>query len=213
MTIAKKITFGFATPVVLLIVVGLLARSMSERQATTTSWVERSLDVKLNVQRLLTRILDAETGARAFYLIADDQFLELYRTAQVDTDRFIETLSKLTEDNTEQHARVQGLTSAVAARFQVLSENIERRRRAPFDDATGRAALLAGKQAMDALRAQFATISDAETTLLVKRRAEADDTARSAQVFLMIALALGVIVSLVSSLLIARSILRPLSRI
>ncbi len=213
MTIAKKITLGFATPVVLLIVVGLLARSISDRQTTTTTWVERSLDVKLNVYRLLTRILDAETGARAFYLIADDQHLELYRTAQVDADRFIETLSKLTEDNLEQHARAQALSSAVATRFQVLTENIERRRRTPFDDSAGRAALLAGKQAMDNLRAQFTAITDAETTLLVKRRAEADDTARSASVILLVALALGVIVALVSSLLIARSILRPLSRI
>ncbi len=213
MTIAKKITLGFATPVVLLIVVGLLARSISDRQTTTTGWVERSLDVKLNLQRLLTRIVDAETGARAFYLVADDQFLELYRTAQGDADRFIETLGKLTEDNPEQHARAQALSSAVAARLQILKDNIDQRRRAPFDETTGRTALTNGKQSMDTLRTQLAAISDSETTLLIKRRAEADDTARSAQVVLLAALVLGVIVSLISSLLIARSIMRPLARI
>ncbi|CAN5761929.1 hypothetical protein BH11MYX3_BH11MYX3_34190 [soil metagenome] len=213
MTIAKKITLGFATPVVLLIMVGLLARSISDRQATTTTWVERSLEIKLNLQKLLARILDAEAGARAFYLVGDDQFLELYRTAQADADRFVDTLSTLTDDNPEQHARILSLTSVMAGRLQVLAENIERRRRAPFDETTGRTALSAGKQAMDAFRTQLSAISDSETALLAKRRADADDTARSSQLVLMAALVLGVLVSLVSSFLIARSIMRPLARI
>ena len=213
MTIGKKIALGFAVPVALLILVGLLARSISDRQVHSTSLVEHTQEVKLTVQRLLTRVLDAETGARGFLFIGDDAFLETYRGAQSDADRFLASLDQLTLDNPEQHTRVEALGPAVSGRLHLLADAVERRRKGPFDEPTARAALTEGKQAMDAVRSQVAALQDVETGLLARRRVEADDTAASAKLLLMAALVVGLLVSLLSSWLIARSILNPMAKI
>jgi len=213
MTIAKKITIGFAVPVALLILVGLLARSISDRQTHTTSLVEDSQEAKLTLQKLLTRVVDAETAARAFFFVGDDAFLEPFIGAQADADRLLSALDRLMTDNPEQHARAEALGPAVAMRIRLLSSTIERRRKGPFDDANARASLDEGKQAMDALRAKIAEIQDAETKLLAQRKGEADDTAASAKVVLLAGLILGVVLSLLSSWLIARSILTPMAKI
>ena len=52
MTITKKITLGFAIPIVLLLLVGTLARSVSTRLASTTDWVEHSLEVDVTLDRI-----------------------------------------------------------------------------------------------------------------------------------------------------------------
>ena len=213
MTIAKKITLGFAIPVAMLLVVGVLARTISARQTRTTSWVEHTQEVKLTLQRLVTRVVDAETGARAFFLVPEEAFLEPYLNAQTDASRLLDSLGNLTLDNPEQHARAEALVPAVAARLNLLAASIERRRKGAFDDVAAHLALADGKRAMDDLRSQIATMSSTESTLLAARKADADEASSTAQIVLLTALVLGVLLSLVSSTLIARSILRPLVRI
>ncbi len=211
MTIAKKITLGFAIPVAMLLVVGLLGSLSSERQARTTGWVEHTQDVKLALQGLLTRVVDAETGARAFYLAPDEGFLERQVTASADTTRMVDALAALTADNPEQHSRAEALVSTIATRLNLIATTVENRRKSAFDDAFAREALGNGKQAMDSLRAQIGKMMDVETGLLATRKADADTAARFAQLVLIGAVVFGVLVSLLSSVLIARSILRPLS--
>ncbi|MBA3398309.1 MAG: CHASE3 domain-containing protein [Deltaproteobacteria bacterium] len=213
MTIAKKIMLGFAIPVAMLLIVGVVARLSSNRQAQTMRWVEHTQEVKLTLQRVLTRVVDAETVARAFFLVPEEALLEPYLTAQVDATRLVDSLIKLTEDNPEQHTRVEALIPAIASRLSLLTTSIDLRRKGAFDDATARETISSGKQVMDALRAQIATISDTETALLATRKADAKDAAAAADVLLLGAIVLGVLVSLLSSVLIARSILRPLASI
>ena len=213
MTIGKKITLGFAIPVALLLAVGILARSISDRQTETTSQVEHTQEVGMNLQRLLTRVVNAETSARAFFLVADDIFLEHYIGAQADADRFLVALDGLTQDNPEQHARVEGLGPVVRARIGLLTATIARRRQGAFDEPTARAAVSEGKQAMDALRVQIAKIGDVESGLLARRKSEADETSASAKTVLFGAVVLGLVLALISSLLIARSIVRPMTAI
>ncbi len=213
MTIGKKIALGFAVPVALLILVGLLARSISDRQTHTTSLVEHTQEVKLVLQRLLTRVVDAETSARAFYFVADEGFLDRYRGAQADVDRLLASLDKSLVDSAEERSHIEALGPTVSGRIRLLTDTIERRRKGPFDEPTARAALTEGKEVMDNVRSQVAAIQEVETGLLAQRKVEADDTAASAKVVLLGALILGLVISLFSSWVIARSIVNPMERI
>lgn len=126
MTIGKKIALGFAVPVALLILVGLLARSISDRQTHTTSLVEHTQEVKLVLQRLLTRVVDAETSARAFYFVADEGFLDRYRGAQADVDRLLASLDKSLVDSAEERSHIEALGPTVSGRIRLLTDTIER---------------------------------------------------------------------------------------
>jgi methyl-accepting chemotaxis protein len=210
MTITKKITLGFAIPIVLLVVVGFLARSVSTRLASTSEWVDHSREVEAVMQKTLTRMVDAETGARGFFLVADESFLEPYVGAMADVTRLIDRAAALTLDDPTQHARVEALRNSATTRLGIMAAAVERRRRAPFDDVGARSTLVEGKQAMDKLRADLNLIADSEAALLARRRADAARAVDTAQYVLTIAIVLGVLGALGASLIIARSIILPL---
>jgi len=109
MTITKKISLGFAIPIVLIIVVGVLAHQVSTRLATTTDWVEHSMEVEVTMQKALTRMVDAETGARGFFITGVEVFLQPYVGAATDVMKLFDRASELTADNSLQRARVEAL--------------------------------------------------------------------------------------------------------
>jgi CHASE3 domain sensor protein len=199
MTITKKISLGFAIPIVLIIVVGVLARQVSTRLATTTEWVEHSMEVEVTMQKALTRMVDAETGARGFFITGVEVFLQPYVGAAADVMKLFDRASELTTDNSLQHARVEAARTTATTRLTALATGIEQRRRAPFDEATANSVLSTGKTAMDQLRQEFAAISDSETTLLASRRAEATAAVNRGEMLLLIAVVGGVLSALLAS--------------
>ena len=210
MTITKKISLGFAIPIILLVIVGILAGQVSSRLATTTEWVERSLEVENTMQKTLTRIVDAETGGRGFFLTGDETFLEPYVSAPADVTRLFELAAALTTDNAQQHSRVEAARNGAAVRLSVLAAGIEQRRHGAFDVAMARETLTTGKLAMDKLRADLAAITETEASLLTTRRIEAARAVDSAERLLLIAIIAGVLAAIFASVLIARSILAPI---
>ncbi|CAN5449025.1 hypothetical protein BH11MYX1_BH11MYX1_24960 [soil metagenome] len=210
MTITKKISLGFAIPIILLVVVGLLAGQVSNRLATTTDWVERSLEVENTIQKALTRLVDAETAGRGFFMTGEEPYLEPYVSAQADVARLFDHASALTTDNAEQHSRIEAARNAAAVRLSALATAIDQRRHGAFDEATGKATLATGKGTMDQLRAAFAVITDAEASLLASRRADAARAVHTAETLLLVAIVGGVLAGILASILIARSILSPI---
>jgi len=211
MTITKKITLGFALPIAVLLAVGGLFRSVTTRLEDTASWVDHSNQITDLVQQTLTRMVDAETGARAFFLVGKEEFLEPYLGAQADVTRLVDEAGRLSVDNPEQHGRLERLRTTLVQRLNIVATAIDARRKAPFDDATAVATLAAGKVAMDAVRTDLGTIRETELGLLAKRRAAASDSAENAQLALVVALAIGILLSMLSSYLIARSVIGPLA--
>jgi methyl-accepting chemotaxis protein len=210
MTITKKISLGFAIPIILLVVVGILAGQVSSRLATTTEWVERSLEVENTLQKALTRIVDAETGARGFFLTGEETFLEPYVSAPADIARMFDLAASLTSDNAQQHSRVEVARNGAVMRMSELAGGIEQRRHGAFEPAAAREVLGTGKLAMDKLRADFTAITETEASLLTARRVEAAKAVDSAERLLLIAIIAGVLAGILASILIARSILAPI---
>jgi methyl-accepting chemotaxis protein len=210
MTITKKISLGFAIPIILLVVVGVLARQISTRLANTTEWVEHSMEVEGTMQKALTRMVDAETGCRGFFITGVEVFLQPYVGAEADIMKLFDRASALTVDNSQQHTRIESARTAAITRLGGLASGVEQRRHGAFDDATASTVLTSGKAAMDRLREEFATISDAEAALLVSRRTEATAAVNTGETLLLLGVVGGVLGALLASLLIARSILLPI---
>lgn len=210
MNIRRKITIGFALPIVLLLTVGVLARMVANRLATTTSWVERSLEIDLLLQRTLTRVVDAETGARAFFLVPSDAFLEPFVTSKADVTSLLDRASDLSADNQAQHDRVMALRTAVFTRVDILTASVQRRRTSAFDAEAAASVLEEGKHAMDQVRDGIKQAIDAENTLLSSRRSAASEAVDLARTALTVVVLVGAVGALIASLLIARSILIPI---
>ncbi|MEP6862288.1 MAG: methyl-accepting chemotaxis protein [Deltaproteobacteria bacterium] len=210
MTITKKIGLGFAIPVVLLVFVGVLARLVSTRLATTTDWVEHSMEVEVTMQKALTRVVDAETGTRGFLLTGDEPFLEPYVSAQADVASLFERAAALTTDNADQHRRVEAARNSSAVRLSGLAVAVEQRRHGALDEAATRSTLTTGKAAMDHLRSDFDAITSAEAGLLTDRRSAATTAIKTAELVFSVAIIGGILAALLASILIARSILAPI---
>ena len=210
MTITKKISLGFAIPIVLLLLVGVLARQVSSRLATTTDWVEHSMEVEITIQKALTRLVDAETGCRGFFITGVEVFLQPYVGAEGDVAKLFDRAVVLTADNPQQHTRVESARAAATIRLTGLAAGVEQRRHGAFDADTANKVLTAGKIDMDKLREGFSGVADAEATLLTSRRAAAATANSMAETLLFLAVAIGVLAGILASFLIARSILSPI---
>lgn len=210
MTITKKISLGFAIPIVLLLIVGALAHQVSTRLADTTDWVEHSMDVEGTIQKALTRMIDAETGCRGFLITGVEVFLQPYVGAAAEMTKLLDRASALTVDNAEQHSRIEAARNAASLRLAGLAAAIDQRRLGAFDEATANTVLTSGKPAMDRLREQFAAIIDAEAALLTGRRAEATAAVSTGEMLLLLGVIGGVLAAVLASFLIARSILLPI---
>ncbi len=210
MTITKKISLGFAIPIILLVVVGVLARGVSARLATTTDWVEHSMEIENTMQKALTRMVDAETGCRGFFITGTEVFLQPYVGAEGDVMKLMDKASTLTADNAAQHSKIDSARAAAIARLAGLAAGVEQRRRGPFDAETANTVLSSGKAAMDQLRDQFAAVGDAEAALLSSRRIEATKAVDMSETLLLVGVIGGVLAAILASFLIARSILSPI---
>ncbi len=210
MKISKKIALGFGIPVAILLTVGILARNATTRLADTTEDVEHSLEVDRVLQELLTRLVDAETSARGFFLAGEDGFLDQYVTVQADTTRYVDRLLVMTADTPVQQSRIEALRGPITGRLALLANGIERRRHGAFDSTAVASVLNEGKQAMDRLRGDIGGLITAEKDLLASRRADSTAANEAAQTMLTLAIVVGVLGSIGASLLIARSILRPI---
>jgi len=210
MTITKKISLGFTIPIILLLIVGVLAQQVSNRLATTTDWVEHSMEIENTMQKALTRMVDAETGCRGFFITGVEVFLQPYVGAEGDVMKLFDRASALTADNAQQHTRIESARATASLRLTGLAGGVEQRRHGAFDAQTANTVLTSGKAAMDKLRDEFAGIVDAEATLLTSRRAAAANANNMGETMLLVGVAGGVLAAILASFLIARSILSPI---
>jgi serine phosphatase RsbU (regulator of sigma subunit)/CHASE3 domain sensor protein len=79
---------------------------------------------EVELQRLLTSLVDQETGERGFLLTGDDSFLQPYLDGRTDTERSLETLRTLLAGRDDLVAGLERLRSSVQA-WQSLGADFE----------------------------------------------------------------------------------------
>ena len=81
-------------PALLVLLVGALAYERARNVIADVREVERSHAVIEISDMILTRSVDAETGQRAYLMTGDEVFLEPYRGAAADINRWLDSLRK-----------------------------------------------------------------------------------------------------------------------
>ncbi|WP_288016819.1 response regulator [Blastomonas sp.] len=128
----------------------------SEREIRRTHVVLTTLD------DVLSAMLDAETGQRGYLLTGRDAYLEPYSEGVARADDEVRKLDGLTRASPVQKETFAALKNRVMARMQIMADVIELRRTGGVEAAVAALNTDRGKNVMDDIREQVASMTREE---------------------------------------------------
>ena len=167
--------------------------------------VQNTHEVMLNLNELLSTVKDAETGQRGYVLTGDEAYLEPYNAAVTHTDEQITKVRTLIRSEPEQLVRLARLREIVNSKLAELNSTVTARRDKGFAAALAIVTNNTGKSYMDQIRSQVANMQAVETQRREQRVAEAKTAYDIAVWSVIIAAAIGVVLSLVITLILIRA--------
>lgn len=158
------------------------------------AWVQHTLEVMNQVERILSSAKDAETGNRGYLITGDDHYLEPYQQAQKELPGELDRFQTLTHDNQSQQVRLVEMRAVLEQRMTLLAEGIKERRVGPGASEVYLLVLSGtGKAEMDHLRRIADEMDAEEQRLLVVRRAKAQAGNQQARLTIAFASALDLV--------------------
>jgi signal transduction histidine kinase len=118
----NRIIIGYGTSLFLLLVVYVVTLVANTRLKDRTDRVEHTYKVMFALESFISKIKDAETGVRGYYITRDIAFLEPYNNSERAADSIYTVLKELTDDNRLQQQRLDDLEQHYKRRF-VLYKN------------------------------------------------------------------------------------------
>lgn len=148
--------------------------------ALGTAWLYRSeaevarvRDLEVQLERLLTTAVDAETGQRGYVITGNEAYLAPYSSAVANLDKQLAAVGALVDGDASQRQRLATLADLLRAKRDELAAVIQIRR--TQGDAAASAAVMSGegKSLMDDARAVVTQMQQASNARLEARRIEA----------------------------------------
>ncbi|MBP0463365.1 methyl-accepting chemotaxis protein [Roseomonas sp. PWR1] len=217
MPIARKLATAFAVVIIAAAAAGGTAWIKLAQIDEATEWSKHTHRVLEQAERVVTSMVNQETGVRAHLLNGDERFLEPFHGGREAYRAAMAELRRLTADNAAQQARLVELDRAAltwteghAGRQVSLmargDEASRREARRMEEEGTGKAA-------MDAVRAKAAEIIAVENRLLAERTTIMENAFAQARLALIIGTSAAALMALLCGLVLARSIGRPVARL
>ena len=165
---------GAVTLLGVLAIGGIVIRNVEETRTLLqdTSLVSTTLEIQHQLNDILLRATEAETGQRGYVLTGDDSYLETYRTAITAMPSSIERLAALIADP-RQTDRIRALRDAVQVKLTELARTIELRQSGGLRRAMTAVRTDEGQQAMDSIRGLVGAMEQQESAQLEERRTQA----------------------------------------
>jgi methyl-accepting chemotaxis protein len=205
-TFGRRIAFGFAISVAILLVVGVVAFRSTDMLIENDHMVTHTHAVLEDIAHVLSLAKDAETGQRGFVLTGDEAYLEPYQSATGAVSSVLADLRKLTADNPRQQARLDEADPLIAAKLSELKRTVDLRRTQGFDAALKAVSSGEGKKAMDDLRKVMGAMEREERELLSQRGESAETSASSAKATISIGVAVALVFVSFAGFVITRSL-------
>jgi signal transduction histidine kinase len=166
-SLRRWVTAGIAVALLATVFMGVLSWRSADKAVVDADWVARTQAVKTALQTALLRIIDVETGARAFDSTGEESFLNPYFDGKHALGNDLEKLRHLTADNPGQQRRMDLLESQTNSKLELSTDMVASRR---LTGALSTAAtFVESKKQMDAVRATVLAMQEEETRLLDQR--------------------------------------------
>ncbi|MGK7903764.1 MAG: PAS domain S-box protein [Hormoscilla sp.] len=179
---------------------GWLQVKMSE----AGKWVDHTHQVRLSAERLLSKLIDAETGMRGYVLTQNQELLADYQEAIAVIPESLEKLRYLVQDNPKQSQRILEIKNAVENRLDHLQYYLTLNLQMAESEAALSEIMAASKMATNRTRSKLKLFIAEEERLLMSRK----QTLKSQREMIWIALygsaALGVASSILAAVLFRR---------
>lgn len=136
----------------------------------STDLVMKSYEVKLEIEKLMSSLKDAETGFRGYLLYHDKDFLEPYNHSRENLEKSYLRIKRLTKLNKTQQKNLTDLYRLIAIRYSYFDADRLR------DSKYQKYFIQNSKKAMDNVRNKTDEMSKLEDYLLIKREKSFKDT-------------------------------------
>ena len=136
----------------------------------STKLVMKSYEVKLELEKLMSVLKDAETGYSGYLLYNDESFLETFNDSRASVDLSFSKIKELTVDNNTQQNNLVQLNKLIALRYFYLDIYKVKKNR------TEKYFIQNSKKSMDNIRKKASEMSKLEDYLLQKREKYFNDT-------------------------------------
>ncbi|MFL9876967.1 response regulator [Herbaspirillum rhizosphaerae] len=163
---------GFAVAILAVILIAVFSFRSLQTRESTAALVSHTIEVREQLQLVVSALKDAETGQRGYLLTYTESYLTPYVNARASLPGELAKLRKLVSDSPEQLQRLDAIDSLVKVKMDELAESIELRRNQSSDAALNVVRTDRGKLAMDRLRTLVDRMENHERDLLSDRQVE-----------------------------------------
>ena len=165
-----KIRLGYAVGFLLLVFAYLGTLYANQRFVVQAKWVDHSNKVIANLESMLSKITDAESGVRGYYITGIPGYLRPYADAKKTTDSLYKLLVNETADNSFQQRKLAEIKPEIEKKFYLFEYNLKllERNKGVITDSL-MAMLPLAKAAMDKIRNLVRELEAKESSLLIER--------------------------------------------
>ncbi len=206
--VRNKVLLGYATSLLLMVVLGVLAFRGLQYSLETSRSVQHSQLVLRDARELLLGLVNMETGERGFIITGDETFLQPYNESVKSVASLITDTEALVSDNPAQTQRMLQIAAAAQDWQHGIVEPEIQARRSSADSAAALVKTGQGKAALDKVRALSADFTNTEQDLLTSRAHSSDDANQQLQAVIVGGTTLAALLGLVGALSIAQSLAR-----
>lgn len=161
-----------AIPIMCLLTSVVVFAGLQRSTAMAQNYVDKTQKVLLQANRLLTAIVDAETGVRGYALTYRPEYLEPYNAASASIPQFLKELDNSVKDKPQQLQRLQQLQKLIQQKVSIMNQNVARLKAIKQGSAGSFRLEPQAKTTMDAIRRQIALFVAEEARLLDQRSRE-----------------------------------------
>lgn len=176
---------GFWAALAILSALALLSYHSINRAQESATWVEHTLQVRLEVEELVNLDGSVRAAWRSFMSTGNHENLEAYEVAADAVARKVQSLKNMTADNPRQRQRADALLSLMSRDIAAMRESIALKQAGRLATPTDALAQISSLKLTPGEIRKFAQdMKDEEQHLLTARRAESE--ARAHQTALLI---------------------------
>ncbi|HEY9812812.1 MAG TPA: CHASE3 domain-containing protein, partial [Candidatus Sericytochromatia bacterium] len=170
----RRIATGFGLTSAILLLVGGFSYHSLNQLIHASRWVAHTHEVLEDLESVISRLKDVETGQRGYVLTGNEAYLEPYSTAIPLIQEDLRQLRSLTKENLQQLQRLARLEPLIGRRIDLLSDIVQLRKRQGFNAALQFLQTDKSRQAMDQVRSLVIEMQQEERSLLQVRSHKAN---------------------------------------
>jgi signal transduction histidine kinase len=197
-TFESRIKNGFAGIAVILALVVILAIANSHQFREASNDAGRSQETLRQLERIISTMVDAETGMRGYVISGEDRYLEPYNNALATIGGQMAHLKELLDETHIVNGHFNQLRMAVSQQIGFRRSVVERIKAASGDEQLRRSIRIdEGKQGMDDIRRLVADLEKSQEQALAvrKRKSERMDFQATAALVVLVGCVIGMLIA------------------